>query len=191
MKRRLGVITEDFPLFRKLQLLMREDFDTVMLKGEGESYGEFSAIVFDCDSIKAQPPRSCIRLSRDPSAHPGAVRIPFSLEKMRRALLESMPLTELLSADEATRTVRISGRTVKLTEVEAKLFFELYRKRDYVSREELVTAVWGEGADDGVLNVYVHYLREKLEKENERVILYSRKSGYRIDGRLLGDAKID
>ena len=60
-----------------------------------------------------------------------------------------------------------------------------------MSREELVTAVWGEGADDGVLNVYVHYLREKLEKENERVILYSRKSGYRIDGRLLGDAKID
>ena len=40
--------------------------------------------------------------------------------------------------------------------------------------------VWGDGADGGVLNVYIHYLREKLEAGGEKIILSSRKQGYKI-----------
>jgi DNA-binding response OmpR family regulator len=56
---------------------------------------------------------------------------------------------------------------------------------DFISREELIRRVWGEGADGGVLNVYVHYLREKLEKQGEKIIISSRKNGYKIDGKYL------
>jgi len=48
------------------------------------------------------------------------------------------------------------------------------------SREELLSRVWGNDTDPGVLNVYVHYLREKLERGGEKIILSSRKCGYRI-----------
>ena len=33
------------------------------------------------------------------------------------------------------------------------------------------------------MNVYVHYLREKLEYNGEKVIISSRKNGYKIDER--------
>ena len=57
---------------------------------------------------------------------------------------------------------------------------------EFVSRDELSRAVWGEGADGGILNVYIHYLREKLESKGEKVIISSRRGGYKIDGKYLG-----
>ena len=41
------------------------------------------------------------------------------------------------------------------------------------------------GADEGVLNVYVHYLREKLERGGEKIIISSRGLGYKIDEKYL------
>ena len=50
----------------------------------------------------------------------------------------------------------------------------------FISREALKSAVWGAESSEGVLNVYIHYLREKLERDGEKVILSSRKSGYAL-----------
>lgn len=47
-----------------------------------------------------------------------------------------------------------------------------------VAREVLLREVWGEGASDGLLNLYIHYLREKLEKDGKRRIFASRGKGY-------------
>ena len=67
-----------------------------------------------------------------------------------------------------------------------KLLRVLSDAGDYVSRENLIMSVWGADVDGGVLNVYVHYLREKLERGGEKIILSSRKEGYRINEKYLG-----
>ena len=51
--------------------------------------------------------------------------------------------------------------------------------------EGSLTSEGGDDADGGILNVYVHYLREKLEKRGEKIIISSRKSGYKIDEKYL------
>ena len=56
---------------------------------------------------------------------------------------------------------------------------------DKLSREEILNAVWNNEADSGVINVYIHYLREKLELDGEKIILSSRKLGYAIDERFI------
>ena len=40
--------------------------------------------------------------------------------------------------------------------------------------------VWHGDADGGIVNVYIHYLREKLEDCGERVIIASRGRGYSL-----------
>ena len=42
-----------------------------------------------------------------------------------------------------------------------------------------------DGVDGGVVNVYVHYLREKLEKNGERIIISTRNLGYKINERMV------
>ena len=62
----------------------------------------------------------------------------------------------------------------------------LYEKKgEYVSREELRLGVWDEDTDSGVVNVYIHYLRQKLER-GEKIINTSRSLGYKIDEKYIG-----
>lgn len=72
-----------------------------------------------------------------------------------------------LVVDTATREVRRAGRDVQLTAKEYELLtFLLRNARVVLSRERLLEAVWGIDfdADTHVLEVYVGYLRGKLEK---------------------------
>ena len=71
-----------------------------------------------------------------------------------------------------------------------KLLALLLAKDGYTSREEIAKKVWGD-ASDGLINIYVHYLREKLEIGGEKIILSSRKGGYRIDKKYLGGEDAD
>lgn len=83
------------------------------------------------------------------------------------------------------RFAYLRGREIKLTELEAALLSLLLSAGgEFVSREEILRSVWRDDADPGIINVYVHYLREKLE-DGEKIILSSRKSGYKIDGRYI------
>ena len=72
-----------------------------------------------------------------------------------------------LVVDTASREVRRSGRLLQLTTKEYELLTYLMRNaRMVLSRERLLEAVWGItfDADTHVLEVYVGYLRGKLEK---------------------------
>ena len=44
-------------------------------------------------------------------------------------------------------------------------------------------------ADEKTVNVYIHYLREKLESGGEKIIISSRNMGYKIDSKYLGEVK--
>ena len=62
------------------------------------------------------------------------------------------------------RTVRLGDRTVTLTEKEYALFTRLYEARgEAVSREALHRDLWPAGTSPKEVDVYICYLREKLE----------------------------
>jgi hypothetical protein len=103
------------------------------------------------------------------------------------------PITELLQwADlvvtPATRRVQRGNRTVALTAREFALLLLLLRERGrVVSRERILTEVWqGEtAAASNVIEVYVRYLRQKLEEGGERRLIHTvRGQGYCLGERL-------
>lgn len=77
------------------------------------------------------------------------------------------------------RSVLLGGEEIKLTEGEFRLFCCLFENRGrYISREDLHKAVWQGEGDEGVVNVYVHYLRTKLEKNGQKLFHSARGKGY-------------
>jgi two-component system, OmpR family, response regulator len=88
---------------------------------------------------------------------------------IRRGPSERAPVLEVgdLRIDPAARVVTRGGRQVELTVREfALLHFLAQRAGEVVSREQLLEHVW-DNADEGstnVVDVYVGYLRNKLER---------------------------
>ena len=117
---------------------------------------------------------------------------PFTLEVLAahlRALLRRKEPTESeilrfadLSLDTGTRTARRGDREIHLTTTEYELLMQLLRHpRQVLEKEQLTEKVWGYdfGGNYNVLEVYVRYLRQKLEAEGEvRLIHTLRGAGY-------------
>lgn len=85
-----------------------------------------------------------------------------------------------LVLDLRTRTMEIGGRTVELSAREFALAETFMRHPGQVlSREQLLSTVWGYDFDPGtnVVEVYVSYLRNKLGKEQFQTV---RGMGYRL-----------
>ena len=87
-----------------------------------------------------------------------------------------------LTLDMAARQAQRSGRLIELSTTEYELLTLLMRRADQVvTREQIMERVWGydfEG-ESNVLEVYVRYLRTKLEAGGEpRLIQTVRGAGY-------------
>lgn len=97
--------------------------------------------------------------------------------KRRKSAADSLILNE------ATHTVSYKRETVELTGREfALLLLLVKRKGETVTRADAASAVWGKGgADTNIVDVYVRYLREKLdEKFGIKIISTVRGEGYTI-----------
>jgi two-component system OmpR family response regulator len=119
---------------------------------------------------------------------------PFSfvvlLAKLRAVLRRGAPerpavLTAgTLSLDPATRRVTREGDDIALTTREFALLEYLMRHRDeVVTKTELLDHVWDAGADTdpNVVEVYVGYLRRKIDQPyNQRSLQTVRGAGYRL-----------
>ena len=82
--------------------------------------------------------------------------------------------------DLRTRTLELEGRKVELSAREFALAETFMRHPGQVlSREQLLSAVWGLDFDPGsnVVEVYVSYLRNKLGKDRVETV---RGMGYRL-----------
>jgi DNA-binding response OmpR family regulator len=113
---------------------------------------------------------------------------PFDIDELLarvRALLRrhraSVPVLALPdgSLDTASRTVtnRV-GQNVTLSEREAELLERLARRPNQVfERDDLLTSVFPDADDPGVVDTYVHYLRKKLGRQTVTTI---RGIGYRL-----------
>jgi DNA-binding response OmpR family regulator len=111
---------------------------------------------------------------------------PFDLEELiarLRALLRRVPPTgdgalavADLAVDPARRSVRRGGREIELTRREFDLLEELARHRGMVlSRAQLLERVWGYDfeVDSNVVDVFVGYLRRKLEAAGEPRLIHT------------------
>ena len=121
---------------------------------------------------------------------------PFSfvvlLAKLRALLRRGAPQRPAvlsagsLSLDPATRRVTRDGQEIALTTREFALLEYLIRHRDeVVTKTELLDHVWDAGADTdpNVVEVYVGYLRRKIDQPyNVRSLQTVRGAGYRLVG---------
>ncbi len=171
-QRRVLILTNDEYLLQKIRL----ELDT---EAECVTSGDGDVVLQDIDTTE-KIHYGAITMSRCLECD---IPLPFRLGQLR----ERISPKEVKALELGDKCAMLDGRAVRLTEVEFSLLSAIYsRNGAYVKREELLREVWGGNADNGVINVYVHYLREKLEAGGERVILASRGEGYKINEKFLG-----
>jgi DNA-binding response OmpR family regulator len=103
-----------------------------------------------------------------------------------RALGDRVLAVGDLVLDRARREVRVGGREVELTFSEFELLQAMMGDPGRVfTRQDLLQAIWGDGAyrDPRGIDVHVRHLREKLEDrpEHPRLIQTVRGVGYRLN----------
>lgn len=89
-----------------------------------------------------------------------------------------------LELDPASRTVSRAGRRIALTGKEYALLEYLMRNKGRVLTETMIiTHVWDMSYDpeSNIVNVYVHHLREKVDKGHKKKLIHTIRSlGYTI-----------
>jgi DNA-binding response OmpR family regulator len=117
---------------------------------------------------------------------------PFSIEELlarirahlRRTQEENQDLLQFedLSLNRRTREVSRGGRAIELTAKEFDLLeYLLSHPRQVYTRDQILEHVWGYDfiGDSNIIEVYIRYLRLKLEENNEkRLIQTVRGVGY-------------
>ena len=113
------------------------------------------------------------------------LKIPFTENELKELVFGAEKEMPLLTLGDKCALLR--GEAIPLTELEYSLLSVLVSaKGEFVTRERILLEVWGKEVAEGILNVYVHYLREKLERDGEKIIISSRKQGYKISERYSG-----
>ena len=172
----VAVFTRDRFLFQKIRLDAPEGVNVTL--GEEKSIADLCLIDIDTEKVHRE---NSLTMSR--TAGTADIDIPFPLGSVGSVIKRFSDKTLLTVSDEE-RCAYLRGERIKLTEVEFSLLSALFKNGgEYIAREELLEKVWDTDTDCGVVNVYIHYLREKLEKHGEKIILSSRKCGYKIDER--------
>ncbi|MBO7304283.1 MAG: winged helix-turn-helix transcriptional regulator [Clostridia bacterium] len=188
--RTVAVYTADNFLFTKILLSAPDGVSVV----RGESDADELLILVDTDTVNTDfaalrdAQKKVVTMSR--TDDDTDLKIPFSLDTVAKLLNNCGKDQPILRLAPEGKRVYLYGKPIRLTEVESALLALLIeRGGEYATREQILREVWGDDADSGVINVYVHYLREKLEAHGEKIILSSRKRGYKIDERYLGEVK--
>lgn len=188
MRGLLRIVSKDPYLAQKLRRELCEEFDRIEVTEQASGIAD--AMIYDC-RLGAPMPRgeNVFYLTDEPSGAQDGQRclplpLPLGLAKeMLRDRGEPMPLS--FPAD--GRAVLLYGERIRLTEVELLLLKTLFEaKGEFLGREVLMKAVWGDEGTNSLLNVYIHYLREKLERGGEKIILSSRGGGYALTKKVIG-----
>ncbi len=177
---RVAVLTRDKYLFRLIELELSGN-EVYLYSPDAPQDADVIICDTDTESPVAEADIRLIRLCRTNAD--GAYLLPMPRGELSRLVLDDTPPIQLLPSD---KSVIFEGQRIRLTAQEYKLIELLYSGRgEYVSRERITAEVFGTGGDS-LINVYIHYLRKKLEINGQRLILASRKHGYKIDERYVG-----
>lgn len=168
--KRVLVVTENAYLGQKIKLAVLDRAEVTVDRAYSSGY---DICLWDKDSAPS-PTADAVTMSRTEDCD---IVIPFTRDTLIGYIFEQKAGGISL----AGRICEIRGKKIKLTELEARLLALLIEaKGGFVSREEILSEIWDNCADAGVINVYVHYLREKIE-HGEKIIISSRNNGYKID----------
>lgn len=181
MRSRVGILTSDDIFYNKIKLILRAEADAMRVDAKNAMSADCDVILVDLRSNEP-PKRKCITFGEN-----GDIPFPFRHEDVLSALDKAKrdtPSGLYVMGD--GKHAYLAGRPLTLTKVEYKLLERLLLEDvgSYVSRDKLLESVWGGACDPGVVVVYMHYLRKKLEAGGERVIITKRGKGestYKID----------
>ena len=179
-KATVAIVTKNNFLAQKITLAS-DKYQTHRYTHPKASYTE-DLVLFDKDSFALQAD-GAKTISRH---EPCDLKIPFALDAVEKLLIkERQSHTARLVIQNGYAV--FDGKKISLSTHEFMLLRLLCEKRgEYASKEEILTNVWQGDADPGIVNVYIHYLREKLESGGEKIILSKRAFGYKINTDILG-----
>ena len=174
-------------------VVSREPVFARMLKLELEDLGHIVAVIGEAGRL---PSAELYVIDRDgfPSLTPDGAILPYgyTVREEDGGLRRPFLLTDLaacLQAPTAERGIRLTangvsldGLPISLTERERALLACLMQAGGKpLSRRELLSAVWGEDdVEEGVVTVYLHYLRKKLERGGKKMLYAIRGRGYAL-----------
>lgn len=81
-----------------------------------------------------------------------------------------------LEVNDAMKTVKRAGKNISLTSTEYRLLLFFIKNQNRVlSRDGILSAVWGQDTDMGtnVVDVYVNYLRKKIDKDFPNKLIHT------------------
>ena len=174
-------------------VVSREAVFARMLKLEFEDLGHVVAVTGEGNRL---PAAELYVIDRDgfPSLAPDGAILPYgyTVNESEGGLRRPFLLTDLaarLQGPTAERGIRLTaggaclnGLPISLTERERALLACLVEAGGKpLSRRELLSAVWGEAeAEEGIVTVYLHYLRKKLERGGKKMLYAVRGRGYAL-----------
>ena len=119
------------------------------------------------------------------------LRLHLTIQQRDRKRPTVLQLADL-SVDSSCRQVRRGGRPVALTAREYALLMLLFSQAgQVVSREQILSEVWDgdQRTSSNVIEVYVRYLRQKLEQNGEQRLIHTiRGKGYSLSDGLPSSA---
>ena len=152
----------------------------IMLSARGEEYDKINGFSLGIDDYVVKPfsPKELM------------LRIDAV---MKRTIAASTPAPDAhevfetggLKADITARTVTIDGKRIDMSPKEDDLFFYMLKNRNIaLSREKLITEVWGYDfyGDDRTLDTHIKLLRKSLG-DYSGLIVTLRGVGYRFDSK--------
>ena len=150
------------------------DIPIIMLSARGEEYDKISGFEMGVDDYVVKPfsPKELMLRIEAVMKRVGGV-------KKKNEIID----IEGLRADLTARTVSIDGQKITLSPKEYDLFFYLLQNRNIaLSREKLITEVWGYDffGDDRTLDTHIKLLRKSLGPYS-RFIVTVRGIGYRFE----------
>ncbi|MHB2018331.1 MAG: response regulator transcription factor [Candidatus Xenobia bacterium] len=102
----------------------------------------------------------------------------------RRPAERSVLQVEDLTLDAASRQAQRGGQGIRLSATEYTLLeYLMQHTNEVVNRNTLLDAVWGYdfGGNANVLEVYINYLRNKIDRGQDRPLIHTvRRVGYRL-----------
>lgn len=166
---------DGFSACREIQ--KKKKIPTIMLSARGEEYDRLHGFEIGVDDYVVKPfsPRELMM----------RIKVVASRNQKEEAVQErKLFVKEGLEVDFTGRMVKIDGQKVEMTPKEYDLLFYMVENKNIaLTREQLITEVWGYDyyGDDRTLDTHIKLLRSSLGAYRKFIITL-RGVGYRFEG---------
>ncbi len=118
------------------------------------------------------------------------IQFEFVLNEIEEILLkrslkegEQFKIGRGIIVDRYKRILKTSGMEIELTEKEVSLLDMMAHSEESVSREHLLSQIWGyqKGIDTHTLETHIYRLRQKLEEKLGYDLIVTKENGYSIE----------